>query len=154
MKHIFILDENIFILACKGTNAKGQEDQSSCILILQIARNCHKIAWNKELKRRYSLKTEIIKKSPEYELFMKSYKIFFDLMTNAEKSTQNESIFLDGGPELDDDRHVISLAVFTKGILVTEDCRLKKALLKKNFISKYGLQIRKPSEALIFADEK
>jgi len=154
MKHIFILDENIFIAACKGENSRGESDYSSCNLILQIGRNCHKIAWNNELKRRYAKKTESLRTSSDYKLFMQGHKIIFQLMLNSEKSCQNESNFLEDYPELDDDMHVISLAVFTKGILVTEDCRLKKALLKKNLILKYGLKICKPSEALIFADEK
>jgi hypothetical protein len=154
MKHIFILDENIFMAACKGKNAYGKDDRSSCNLILQIGRNCHKIAWNDELKKRYSLKTDMIKQSRDYELFMQAYRIFFELMVNADKNIQNETTFTDGFPELDDDMHVISLAIFTKGILVTEDHRLKKALLKRNLMSKYDLKLYEPKEALVFADDK
>jgi len=153
MKYIFVLDENIFLSACKGKNAHDQVDYSSSNLILQIARNCHKIAWNDELKKRYSKKADDLKNNLKYEQFMQASKIFFGLMLKLDKNIQNEN-YIDVDPILCDDKHVISLAVFTKGILVTEDDDLKIELQEKNLISKHNLIVVQPKEALKYADDK
>jgi predicted nucleic acid-binding protein len=153
MKYVFVLDENVLIAACKGRNAKNEEDYSSSTLFLQIAQNCHRIAWNDRLKGKYIEKSEILKTNKDFNLFMKAYKILFHLMTKAEKNLQNEN-YLDCGPDLEDDKHVISLAVFTNGILVSEDGRLMKRLLDKGLIPKYDIKIVEPKEAVLLANEK
>ena len=152
MKHIFILDENILVSACTGKNAHGEDDYSSCNLLLQIARNCHKIGWNNELRKGYIRKTKSLSRRKKQSLFMQAHRIFFHLLTTRDKNLQNQN-YLTLDPDLRDDRHIVSLAVFTDGILVTEDGRLKTELGKRSLISKHRLRIVEPKEALQLAGE-
>jgi hypothetical protein len=154
MRHIFVLDENVFLSAHTGKNAYNENDVSSACLVLEIAANCHKIAWNSELRRRYEKKSDVLGKSGEYSLLMAgASKIIFQMMTKEVKNLQNENS-MDFGHDLCDDKHVISLAVFTSGILVTEDLRLKDMLSTKNIIAKHNMRIATPKQALSYAQEK
>lgn len=152
MRHIFVLDETTIIAAIIGKNAVGNEDFSSRNLLLQIARNCHKIAWNYELRQKYSQQIDSLKQnySSPYPL---PDRILFHLLTTQSKSVQNENYYQHLDPDLQDDKHVISLSIFTKGILVTEDQRLKDALTEKSLVEKHDLTIVTPREALQYADE-
>ena len=152
MKHIFILDENVLLFAITGKNCHDEDDTSACNLILQMARNCHRVAWNHELKIRYSRKIDALLKG-RTKPFANAQKVLFGLMTKQEKNLENESC-LDLDLDLDDDKHVINLAISTSGILVTEDYRLKKKLERKKLVVKYGLKIVTPEEALAFADDR
>jgi len=147
MKHTFVLDENVLISASTGKDSYDQKDYSSSLLVLEIAERCHKIAWNYELKKKYSEKSDTLLKSPVASLFMRASAILFHLLANPDKNVHNEN-YLHLDSDLNDDRHVISLAIFTGGVLVTEDLKLRENLHKKNLVDKYKLIIVKPSEAL------
>lgn len=152
MKHTFVLDENVFVSANTGQNAHNRVDYSSSLLVLQIGRNCHRIAWNAELRRRYGRLNDRLSRRREYDPFMKASRLIFHFMANQGKNLHNESC-LKLDPDLENDSHIVSLAVFTEGILVTEDTRLKRELQRKNLAARHRLRIVEPKEALQFADE-
>jgi len=146
MKHIFILDENVFIQSHTCKDIQGStDDYNSLHLILKILRNCHKIGLTNELAERYRDKCKVLEKKKKIN--SASIRIWKYLLSTSGKHRFCDSQLKDLPSNLEHDRHVIEPTIFLSGILITTDEKLK--LTKWAEDRGFELSIMSPSEALV-----
>ena len=79
MKNKFVLDENIIISIVTLKNARNEIDYSASILILMIARNCHKILITPKINVKYYQKFNEIKEDKTKPISVQFLHIFLIL---------------------------------------------------------------------------
>ena len=95
MKNKFVLDENIIISIVTLKNERSEIDYSASILILMIAKNCHKILITPKINVKYYQKFNEIKEDKTKQISVQVLHIFNHLMRNSAKIIwENRSEFL------------------------------------------------------------
>lgn len=152
MTQQYILDENVFILAQKGENDRGQRDPTCTNLLTQIIRICHTIVLGPILREKYLRQLNDLRDS-DYQTgphilsvltnaFRTEGKI--DLRQASPSFPEEESI--PAGSR--DDTLIVRLAVESRAALVTTDAPLRDDLNSCGIQENYGLEIYSPEEAL------
>lgn len=149
----FILDENVVILAQQGRDEYGNINPACADLVLQIIEICHTIVvdyvlWNKYLEQLNHLGNQHPKEGP----------FLIRLLRHALTISEKMDGFSLTAPILDDektiprgsqdDTHLVRLAVETGATLVTTDKALRDDLASCGILSKYGLNVVSPEDAL------
>jgi len=149
MKHVFVLDENIPVLAIKGEDDRGNKDPSAAELVRLVAQNCHRIAvhwtiWEPYIKKLAAIDTRQF-------LVSQAVSFFRNFMWNADKIDQQ----LDPLPEIPPgvtvprkDHHIVRCALSAKARIVTTDGALRDAI---RACPALGLRVLNPAEALELA---
>jgi hypothetical protein len=151
MKHTFILDENVYIQSHTCRNIHDSQDNfSSMLLIGWMLRKCHKIGLNNELKEKYQKKSKILEKKGKS--FGNVAKIWNHFLYRTDKHRWCDNHLKDLPLNLLDDQHVIELAIFLNGVLVTTDEKLKDRLTKWAEKKGYSLTITSPADVLKKSD--
>jgi hypothetical protein len=149
MKHVFVLDENIPILAVEGKDDQGNPDLTADDTIKEIGRNCHRIAISRELADRYWHRVKGFERSGYYGHEPLSY--FAQLVKNSDKVVSP----LGPPPDLPaalqinaDDVIIVQCALAAGAALVTTDQPLRDAI---EACPALGLTVLSPAEALALA---
>jgi hypothetical protein len=154
VKHEFLLDENIVILAAKGEDDHHNPDLTATNLVDLIARNCHRITMSVALWRRYWLHLKALEGRKEHSI--QQFVAFFvtQLMWNSAKAVFDYAELEDlpegaGIPRKDVD--IVRSALRSKPYprIVTTDQPLTEAV---NASPELGLTIVGPSDALRLAE--
>ena len=149
MKHIFVLDENVFIQSFTCRNIQdSQDDFNSLNLILGILRNCHRVGLSSELTLKYREKSKTLEKKEK--IYGNVIRIWNNLLYISNKHRLSNSHLENLPTNLLDDSHVIEPTVFLSGILVTTDDKLKRRLTEWAEKKRLKLTIKSPKEALGF----
>ena len=141
-----MLDENIILLAAKGEDVDQKRDYTCSFILQQIVQNCEYVVYcSTELVQRYQ------KKLNDLEKINRSAKFTATLIEHMQRSKKMEfKYYLAELPYEENvprkDLFIIRLAALTNSTLITTDCRLKKQLLSKGLLEKYGIQIKHPKE--------
>ena len=151
MTQQYILDENVFILAQKGENDRGQRDLTCANLFTQINRICHTLNIDPILSEKYIQQLHSLGDS-EFHMGPHMLSIFKDaLQTEGKVEHWRPSPF----PEEEsipegstDDTAIVRLAVASGAALVTTDEPLREALNSCGIQEIYDLDIYTPEEAL------
>jgi len=154
MKHAFILDENIIPMAYLGKNERGEEDLSAATLVTNIIWNCHKIIVNNFLLRKYSQKTDEVKKVHKGAKVLNIINVIHQAMKRRNKVViDSDMLDIDFPPKSfhDGDIPVVTLAARNKGILVTTDNNLIEKLGKTSITSKFTMKTKRPEDAIQYA---
>lgn len=150
-KHIFVLDENVFIQSHTGKSIDGsRDDYNSFHLILHILVDCHKIGLCSELMSKYNKKSKMLENYNRIN--NQSVRIWRDLLQKKEKQIFSESHLNDVPSDLLDDRHVIEPAIFLSGILVTTDEKMKKRVREWAEKNSHCLTVELPTGALAYVE--
>ena len=149
----FILDENIVILAQQGLDEYGNANPACASLILQIIEICHTIVvddvlWGKYDAQLYRPGHHHPNMGPFLTLVLRNA-----LMTSEKVNGFGHTapVFDDEGSIPDgsqDDTYLVRLAVETGATLVTTDGALRDDLTSCGILSKYGLTVVSPEDAL------
>jgi hypothetical protein len=149
MKHVFVLDENIPILAVEGKDDQGNPDLTADDTIKEIGRNCHRIAVSRELADRYWHRLKGLERRGYYGHEPLSY--FAQLVKNSDKVVSP----LGPAPDLPaalrikpDDVIIVQCALAAGAALVTTDRPLRDAITACPAL---GLRVLSPAEALALA---
>lgn len=152
MKHTFLLDENIIVLAAKREDDHGRPDATCAELVLLIARNCHRIITNVELQQRYWRKINVLSQSRE-PVISTFVPTLAQLITNYEKTVLEPADL----PELPegagippDDKLIVRSALRSQAPIVTTDTKLRNLINQQNL----GTRGITPAEAVPLAEEK
>jgi len=153
VKHKFLLDENILHFAIKGTNEKNEPDQTSTELVRLVAQNCHSIAVNRFLLRRYWNQINQIQREGRRPSALEP--VFF--ITQLLKNSTKWAFEPDECPALPtrvvvpaEDVEIVRLALSAQTIIVTGDADLRTAVNDSHAL---GLQALTPADALQLAAE-
>ena len=151
MKHTFVIDENVFILAHVLQNEHGEPDLSSIQLIVAIRVNRHAIALDPDLWRRYCQKANwsLVSTAPSV------IGLIRDAMSDSEtcRFETNLPAIAKEDQVPADDVLIVRLAVLTRAILGTTDAQLKNALEAASIVADTGIRVLLPEAALPFAQE-
>jgi len=146
MKHTFVLDECVILFAQNFTNEHGNEDFTSSTLMHSIIVNCHKIAINEYLAKKYFEKIEAAKG-------LHIIRLINHLLRNIDKY-----IFLTFAPDFPfereipvDDLPIVKTAVHTQALFVTADGKLRRKIEELEIPRKYNIKVLDPKEALPYA---
>jgi len=144
----FLLDENILYQAHTGLNEKEEEDYSAGELVLAIARKCHKLALDDELRRRYRVKLKELE-SVRGQPAVTVSKVLSLLLLRPEKVYQPMSRTTRLPDEVpDDDRPLVELAIDAKALFITTDGKLALRLGQLSVLTKYRLVVLRPEDAI------
>jgi|SRR5256712_6150997 len=146
----FLVDENVLYQAHDGLNEKGQEDYSAGNLILAIVRKCHKFALDEELRMRYrAILKALESKGRQGQLAVNVSKILSQVLMKPEKIFEPTSRSVKLPKEVpDDDRPLVELAIDSKALFVTTDGRLAVRLGELSVLTKHGLEVLRPEDAI------
>ena len=151
----FILDENIVILAQQGLDEYGNANPECADLMQQIIEICHTLVVDDVLWDKY-----------EEQLYRPGYhhpalgpfliRALYNALTVSEKvdglghtaPIMDDEVLIPSGSQ--DDVYLVRLAVETEGILVTTDGPLRDDLESCGILSRYGLTVVSPEDALGF----
>ena len=159
MKHHFVLDENIIVLAQKREDDRGEPDPTSLEVIRSIISNCHSLVFSDEIWGRYSRQIRALERQ-RVPLVPRVMAIIKSLLVDASKDTR-----VVGGPQLpqiealnglegvdEGDQDFVRAAAAVPGsILVTTDMPLTNALERAGIDKEYGFIVRTPAAALQLA---
>ena len=149
MKRVFLLDENILILAIKGEDDRGNKDPSAAKLVRLVAQNCHRIALSREVSRRYRRHLKAFEATPFYAQPM--LRFWAQLLVRNDKVCLQHDPLPVIPPEVViplDDHPIVICALAANALLVTTDGRLKGAI---EACPALGLSVLSPVEALALA---
>ena len=149
----FILDENIVILAQQGRDEYGNTNPECADLVQQIIQICHTIVvddvlWDKYLEQLNHLDYYQHKSGP---FLMRSLYAALTVSEKVDGLGHTAPIMDDEGSipnGSQDDAYIVRLAVETGATLVTTDGALRDDLASCGILSKYGLTVVSPEEAL------
>ncbi len=157
MKHRFVLDENILYLGIKGTDEKGNPDDTTTKLLLLIQKNCHRIIVDKELNRRFRKHLKTLERISRDDSVVLGMDIFVrNLLHNKDKviwhfsplgSAPDEAII----PRKD--VHVVKVGYHFRAKIVTVDRKLAQAISSSTSLKKEGVLALHPGEAVKLAKE-
>lgn len=154
MKKSFVLDLNIIPQSWLGTNERGLEDYSSAFLLLNIIENCHRIIINNYLLRKYSEKTDQVKRVHRGAKVLNAINVLHQAMKIKNK-VKIESDLLDinfpEGSFHDDDIPIVTLAARKHAILVTTDNNLIRKLRESGIAQSYSIKPERPEDAIRYA---
>ena len=149
----FILDENIVILAQQGRDEHGNTNPDCADLVQQIIQICHTIVVDDVLWAKYFEQLN----HPDYYQH-KSGPFLMRSLIAAITVSEKVDGFGHTAPIMDDeasipkgsqdDAYLVRLAVETRATLVTTDGPLRDDLASCGILSKYGLNVVSPEEAL------
>lgn len=152
MKHSFLLDENIFYHAIKGTDLLGNEDLSAMDLVVNIARNCHSIRYNTFLLSRYNVHLERLAREPArvlQPLFF--HRHFFANSLKAVREDAQPPNLPSSARIPNEDIDVVRAALISHPRFITNDPKLKHAI---NECEQLHLTALTPTEAMDLARDK
>ena len=149
----FILDENIVILAQQGLDEYGNVNPVSADLVQQIVEICHTLVVDDVLWDKYD---EQLNRLGYHHPNMGPFLIrtLYGALTVPEKvdglgriapAFDDEGLIPAGSR---DDTYLVRLAVETGATLVTTDGALQDDLTSCGILSKYGLTVVSPEDAL------
>jgi hypothetical protein len=148
MKHVFVLDENVYIQSHTCQDVKnGQDDFNSLHLIISILEKCHKIGLNEELQMKYMEKAKMLEKSGK---IASAIRVWRNLLYRSDKYVWCESHLKELPSKVEHDRHVIEPTLFLKATLVTTDEKLEKRLNEWGEKNSQDLHITSPEGAVVF----
>ena len=151
MKKDFVLDLNIIPHSWLGKNERGLEDYSSSFLLLNIIENCHRIIVNKYLLRKYSEKTDQVKRVHRGAKVLNAINVLHQAM-NIRNKVIIESDILDinfpKGSFHDDDLPIVTLAARKHAILVTTDNNLIRKLRESSIAQSHSIKPERPEDAI------
>jgi hypothetical protein len=153
MKNVFLIDENTFRFACTGKDEAGNTYWLPLQLVANIAANCHKIVLFNELRSKYSRHADALERTRQTAV-LNVISVINELLSNSDKVIYLPEIFtvdLTSAPE--DDRQIVQAAIQAKAILVTDDCRLLKAVRESGIIGKWNLRAMLPRDAIALSGE-
>ena len=126
MKRTFVIDEDVFMFAHKCEDAGGNLDVTALGLLLDIIRNCHAIATDASLQRKYSQKMDAVRKGRVlvgFQLLALMSQLGAD--PSKFKYVEEPGNIECEGQLPEDDRYLVRLAVAAGAVLVTGDSRLR-----------------------------
>ena len=153
MTQRFIIDENVAILAQKGENDRGEEDNTCRQLLDSIIEICHSmvfdlVLWDKFYRQLRNL-------PPDQPFGPRSLLRILHLALERGDKIQNIGEEAQGFPEegdiprgSKDDVYLVRLAIVTEATLVTTDTRLREDLASSGVEGRYNLSVVSPQEAL------
>lgn len=155
MKLTFVLDECVVLNAQNFCDEQGNEDFTSASLMLTIATNCHKIAVNDYLKKKYFEKTSDIDKV-RHTISMKVIRVISHMLHHSDKNisvayTPNYP-FESEIPN--DDLPIVKTAVFTRALFVTTDGRLRQRMLELEIPQRHNIEVLDPKQAISYAQTR
>ena len=154
MKKKFVLDLNIIPQSWLGTNEQGHEDYSSAFLLLNIIENCHRIIINNYLLRKYSEKTDQVKRIHRGAKVLNAINVIHQAMKITNKVKIESDILDINFPERsfhDDDLPIVTLAARNQAILVTTDNNLIRKLRESSIAQSYSIKPMRPEDAIGYA---
>ena len=154
MKKNFVLDLNIIPQSWLGTNEQGREDYSAAFLLLNIIENCHRIIVNNYLLRKYSEKTNQVKRIHEGAKVLNAINVIHQAMKISNKVKIDSDIldiYFPEGSFHDDDLPIVTLAARNQAILVTTDSNLIRKLRESNIVQSYSINPERPVDAIRYA---
>lgn len=133
-KKTFVVDENIIYHAINGVDHQNNTDTSSALFLELLAKNCHKIYWEKRMIQKYLKIIGKIKRERKPNPVPK-----FDLLMNQILLNQSKYTWVENEvPVLDDQTGVSSEDIFLienslhSGFpIVTNDGTLKEEIAAK-----------------------
>ena len=149
----FILDENVVILGQQGLDKYGNANPVCADLIQQIIEICHTIVVDDVLWDKYIEQLN----HPGYHhpnLGPFLIRSLWNALTVSEKvdGLGHTAPIMDGEGSIpsgsQDDAYLVRLAVETRTTLVTTDGTLRDDLVSCGILSKYGLTVVSPEDAL------
>ena len=154
MKKNFVLDLNIIPQSWLGTNEQGLEDFSCARLLLDIIENCHRIIINNYLLRKYSEKTDQVKKIHRGAKVLNAINVLHHAMNKRNKVKMDTDILDVNFPEgsfHDDDLPIVTLAARNRAILVTTDNNLIRKLRESGIARLHSIKPERPEDAIRYA---
>ena len=155
MKYTFVLDESVILFAQNFSDQYGNEDFKSAHLVISIADNCHKIAINDYLTKKYYEKTSDIERIKQAVSF-KVIRILKYMLKNPDKNVYLAFIpnypFENEIPS--DDLPIVKTAVRAQAIFVTADGRLRQKIEELELPQRHNIKVLYPEEALTYAQQK
>jgi len=155
MKYTFVLDECVVLSAQNFSDQHGNEDFKSAHLVISIAENCHKIAVNDYLMKKYYEKISDVD-SIRQPVSFKVIRIIKHMLKNP-----NKNVYLAFIPNYpfeneipSDDLPIVKTAVHTQAIFVTSDGRLRQKIEELGLPQRHKFKVLYPKEALIYAQRK
>jgi len=149
MKNTFILDESTLICAQTGKNEKGKDDSSALNLILDIDSNCHHIAIDYELYKKYKKKYDWLQRPGTSTIPISIPRLLDSMFHTGDKAcfVQEVTSIAEAKRIHRKDVPMVQLAASVQGILVTTDNDLIEALNELDVESSYGLRVVRPEMA-------
>ena len=149
----FIFDENVVILAQQGRDEYGNINPRCVDLIQQVIEICHTIVVDDVLLRKY---IEQLYRSGHHHPTQGPFliRLLWNALTIPKKvdGIGHTALIIDDEVSIpsgsQDDAYLVRLAVETRAILVTTDRPLRDHLASCGMLSKYGLNVVSPEEAL------
>jgi len=154
MKKNFVLDLNIIPQSWLGTNERNQEDYSSALLLLNIIENCHRVIINNYLLRKYSEKTDQVKRIHGGAKVLNAINVIHHAMKKRNKVKIDSDILDINFPEgsfHDDDIPIVTLAARNQAILATTDDNLIRKLRESSIAQSYSIKPERPEDAIRYA---
>lgn len=152
MKNTFVIDEDVFVFAQKSEDDKGNLDITASKLVYDILYNCHAIAVDDTLWKKYSQKLNALTKGGK--LIGRNILSLFNLAlhdTNKGKWVAHVRSIECETEIPEDDRYLVRLAVHASAILVTDDDPLKDCIKKSCLTKRYHLLAISPQKAIDYA---
>lgn len=149
MKKTFVIDEDVFLFAQKGEDDKGNVDITASKLVHDIFYNCHAIAVNYQLEKKYSQKMSALQKSGKL-IGVNILGLIHQAFSNPNKGKWIQDVrkIECEGEIPKDDLYLVRLAVNTGAILVTDDDHLKASIEKSCLMKRYNLTVLFPADAI------
>ena len=149
----FILDENVVILAQQGRDEYGNTNPRCADLIQQVIEICHTIVVDDVLWDKYD---EQLNHPGYHHPILGSFLIrsLWNALTVSKKvdGLGHTAPIIDDEGSIpngsQDDAYLVRLAVETGATLVTTDGALRHDLASCGILSKYGLTVVSPEDAL------
>ena len=149
----FILDENVVILAQQGRDEYGNTNPRCAYLIQQVIKICHTIVVDDVLWDKYD---EQLNHPGYHHPILGSFLIrsLWNALTVSEKvdGLGHTAPIIDDEGSIpsgsQDDAYLVRLVVETGATLVTTDGALRHDLASCGILSKYGLTVVSPEDAL------
>ena len=153
MKHTFVLDENVIVLAAEVENEEGQHDTSCLVLLTNISDNNHALAINTEWEQKFQRK--ISRLHSRTSLAFAVQKLVNMLSRDSERYVRVEqTLDVDMADCVkDDDRWIVQLACTVQDVFATTDSPLIDCLTTSSMTDKYRFKAVRPEDALAFAME-
>lgn len=152
MKHTFLLDENVIVLAAKREDDHGRPDACCAELVSLIASNCHRIMTSRELLQRYWRKIKALSEAREPAISAFA-GVLAQLIKNYEKAVLEPADL----PELPegarippDDEFIVRSALRSQAPIVTTDTNLRNLVNQRDL----GTRCITPAEAVPLAEDK
>ena len=153
MNSRFILDENIIILAQRGRDEYGNTNPGCADLVQQIIEICHTVVVDDVLWAKYIVQLT----HPGYnhpnlgQFLIRSLHNALMVTKKVDGLGHTAPTMGDEGlipPGSQDDTYLVRLAVETGATLVTTDGALRDDLASCGILSKYGITVVSPEDAL------